>query len=140
LIFYSNENLLTFWSNENLLTFWSSLFTSHVDNHFCDIFVPLCHINSFINGNRQKLTDEWICRTYFHFRGLKFEFSPFEDKFVSALHSHRRKWLFTQTKKYIQYLFYNYKIKNVEGNKINILEIEKKKEAHDISHIIQNDN
>jgi len=65
--FWSNRKLLTFWSNGNLLTFWSSLFRSHVDNHFCDIFFHLCHVGFFINGNEQKLTNEWIYSTFFTF-------------------------------------------------------------------------
>ena len=61
---YSNGNLLTFWSNENLLTFWLNWFNRHVGNHFCRIFIPPSHIGSFINGDRWKLTNEWICRTF----------------------------------------------------------------------------
>ena len=35
-----------------------------VDNHFSDKFVHLCHVSYFINGNRQKLTTEYICCTF----------------------------------------------------------------------------
>ena len=62
------------------MTFWSNLFNSYVDHLFCDIFVPLCHVCFFINGNRWKLTNWWICHIFFNFWGLKFEFSSFEDK------------------------------------------------------------
>jgi len=66
LTFWSQKELLTFWSNGKLLTFcyngnlskfWSNLFSNHVDNHFCDIFVLLCPVGSFINSNRRKLMD-----------------------------------------------------------------------------------
>jgi len=36
----------------------------HLDNHLSDKFVSLCHIGYFINHDRQKLTTEYICRTF----------------------------------------------------------------------------
>ena len=30
----------------------------HVDNHFSDKFVTLCHVDYFINGDEQKLMAE----------------------------------------------------------------------------------
>ena len=39
----------------------------HVDNHFSDKFVHLCHIGYFINGDKRKLTTEYICRTFYTF-------------------------------------------------------------------------
>ena len=39
----------------------------HVDNHFSYKFIPLCHINYFINGDERKLTAEYICRTFYTF-------------------------------------------------------------------------
>ena len=40
---------------------------SHVDNHFSDKFVPLCHVGYFINGDRRKLTVGYICCTFYTF-------------------------------------------------------------------------
>lgn len=49
---------MTFKSNDdNLLTFLFNLFSSQVDNQFCDIFVSLCYVGFLINDNGQKLTD-----------------------------------------------------------------------------------
>ena len=39
----------------------------HVDNHFNDKFVSLCHVGYFINGYLQKLTTEYICHTFYTF-------------------------------------------------------------------------
>lgn len=47
-----------------LMTFLSNLYSSYVDNHFYDIFVPLCHVGSFFNNNKWKLTDGQICRIF----------------------------------------------------------------------------
>jgi len=33
----------------------------HVDNHFSDKFVSLCHVGYFINDDRRKLTVGYIC-------------------------------------------------------------------------------
>ena len=30
-----------------------------------DKFVPMCHVDYFINDDKQKLTDEYICRTFY---------------------------------------------------------------------------
>jgi len=73
---------LIFCSNGYLLKFWSNLFNNHADNNFCDIFVSMCHVSSFINGDGRKWTNRWICHIFFHFRKLKFRFSSFKDKFV----------------------------------------------------------
>ena len=67
-------NLLTFWCNGNLLTFWSNLFSNHVANDFCDIFINLCHIGSFINCNGRKLTNGWTCHTFFTFGNSNLNF------------------------------------------------------------------
>jgi len=40
----------------------------HVDNHFSDKFVPLCHVDYFINGDERKLTAGYICCTFYTFR------------------------------------------------------------------------
>ena len=42
------------------LTFGEPIKDGHVGNYFCDIFVPLCHVSFFINGNGWKLTDEFV--------------------------------------------------------------------------------
>ena len=39
----------------------------HVDNHFSDKFVPMCHVSYFINSNRRKLSTEYICHTFYTF-------------------------------------------------------------------------
>ena len=38
---------------------------NQVDNHFSDKFVPLGHINYFINGDGRKLTNGYICCTFY---------------------------------------------------------------------------
>ena len=38
----------------------------HVNNHFSDNFVFLCHIDYFINDNERKLTAGYICRTFYN--------------------------------------------------------------------------
>ena len=40
----------------------------HIDNHFSDKFVSLWHLDYFINGDGQKLTAEYICRTFYTLR------------------------------------------------------------------------
>ena len=40
----------------------------HVDNHFSDKFVLLCHVGDFVNGDWQKLMVGYICRTFYTFR------------------------------------------------------------------------
>ena len=40
----------------------------HIDNHFDDKFVPLCHVDYFINfikDDRQKLTVGYIYRIFY---------------------------------------------------------------------------
>ena len=39
----------------------------HLDNHFTNKFVPLCHVHYFINSDGQKLTVRYICRTFYTF-------------------------------------------------------------------------
>ena len=58
----------------------------HVDNYFSDKFVPQCHINYFISGDRWKLTARYICHTFYTFQRLNFVFSSFRDTFISELH------------------------------------------------------
>lgn len=72
------------------LTFGEPIKDGHVGNYFCDIFVPLCHVSFFINGNGWKLTDEFVA-FFFYFWGLKFDFSSFGDEFVSVLYIQRQK-------------------------------------------------
>ena len=60
----------------------------HVDNHFSDKFVHLCHVGYFINADRRKLTVEYICCTFYTF-GDNFVFSSFRDAFFSELHIKR---------------------------------------------------
>ena len=40
---------------------------NHVDNHFSDKFVHLCHVGYFINGDGRKLNVKCICRTFYTF-------------------------------------------------------------------------
>ena len=40
----------------------------HVDNHFNEKFVPLCHVDYFINGDEWKLTTEYISRIFYTFK------------------------------------------------------------------------
>ena len=47
---------------------YASILAIHVDNHFSDKFVLLCHVGDFINGDRRKLTAKYICRTFYIFR------------------------------------------------------------------------
>lgn len=47
------------------LTFGEPIKDGHVGNHFCNIFIPLCHVGFFINCNGRKLMDRWICRTFY---------------------------------------------------------------------------
>jgi len=61
-----------------------SIRDGHVDNHFNDKFVSLCHVGYFINGDRWKLTVEYS--HFLHFQGLNFIFSSFRDSFISKLH------------------------------------------------------
>ena len=44
----------------------------HIDNHFSDKFVPLCHVNYFINDDRCKLTVGCIFIVLFTFFWIKF--------------------------------------------------------------------
>ena len=37
----------------------------HIDNYFSDKFVPMCHVDYFINGDEQKLTIGYICRIFY---------------------------------------------------------------------------
>ena len=37
-------------------------------HHFHEKFVPSCHVCYFINNDRQKLTTEYIYRTFYTFR------------------------------------------------------------------------
>ena len=39
----------------------------HVNHNFSDKFVPLCHINYFINGDERKLMVGYICHTFYIF-------------------------------------------------------------------------
>ena len=39
----------------------------HVDNHFSEKFIHLCHVGYFINEDERKLTVEYICRTFYTF-------------------------------------------------------------------------
>ena len=39
----------------------------HVDNHFSEKFIHLCHVDYFINGDGQKLTTGYICHTFYTF-------------------------------------------------------------------------
>jgi len=39
----------------------------HVDNHFSDKFVSLCHIGYFINDDERKLTAGYIYCTFYTF-------------------------------------------------------------------------
>ena len=36
-------------------------------NHFSDKSIPLCHVDYFINEDKQKLTAGYICRTFYTF-------------------------------------------------------------------------
>ena len=37
----------------------------HVDNHFSDKFISLCHVCYFINGDGWKLIVEYICHIFY---------------------------------------------------------------------------
>ena len=39
----------------------------HVDNHYTDKFVHLCHVDYFINGDGQKITTGYIYHTFYTF-------------------------------------------------------------------------
>lgn len=53
----TSKKLKFYITNPSLwLTFEEQIKDGHVNNHFGDIFVPMCRIDSFINGNGQKLT------------------------------------------------------------------------------------
>ena len=39
----------------------------HVDNHFSDKFVALCHVDYFINDDQRKLTTRYIDCTFYIF-------------------------------------------------------------------------
>ena len=39
----------------------------HVDNNFSGKFVPLCHVDYFINDDGRKLTVGYICHTFYTF-------------------------------------------------------------------------
>ena len=53
-----------------------------INNHFSDNFVPLCHVDYFINGDRRKLTVICICH-FLHFPKLNFIFSSLRDALIS---------------------------------------------------------
>ena len=57
----------------------------HVDNHFSDKFVPICHVGYFFNGNRQVNSRIYLLH-FFHFRELNFVFLSLKNAFVSELH------------------------------------------------------
>ena len=40
---------------------------NHVGHHMNDKFVPLCHVDYFINSHGHKLTVKYICRTFYTF-------------------------------------------------------------------------
>ena len=47
---------------------YAPMLAIHVDNHFSDKFVLLCHVGDFVNGDWQKLMVGYICRTFYTFR------------------------------------------------------------------------
>ena len=67
----------------------------HVDNHFSDKFIPLCHVDYFINADRQKLMVVYICHTFLHFHGLNFVFFIFQGRICQQITHPGIKWLFT---------------------------------------------
>ena len=58
----------------------------HVDDHFSDKFVPMCHVDYFINSDGWKLMARYICCIFLQLWRLNFVFSSFRDAFVSELH------------------------------------------------------
>jgi len=64
----TGKKLKFYITNSSLwLTFEEQIKDGYVSNHFGDIFVPMCRIDSFINGNGQKLTYDGFVALFFTF-------------------------------------------------------------------------
>jgi len=79
----------TYWHFDPMQTYWyfGPVYSTIM---LRIIFVHLCHVRFFINGNGWNITDEWIYH-FFYFWWLKFEFLSFRNAFVSTLHIQERK-------------------------------------------------
>ena len=77
------------WEDEKLKEYYDKyapMLTIHVGNHFSDKFVPLCHLDYFINGDEPEVNCQIYFSHFLFFQELNFVFSSFRDAFASELH------------------------------------------------------
>jgi len=60
---------------------YAHILAIHVDNHFNDKFVSLCHVGYFTNDDRQIYLSHFL-----HFQRLNFVFTSFRNIFISESH------------------------------------------------------
>ena len=105
----------TYWNFDLIKTYWylGSIYSTIM---LAIIFVPLYHVGFFIDGNGWKLTDRWICLTFFTF-GAKIWISNFWRRiYQRSTHSGMRMIIYRN--------FYNIYLKkhimrNIYNNKRN---------------------